>query len=72
MSVKPKPVAASKPVQTNAEWYAAHGCDHAHCPHGCEHPQPFLIDDGRLVCGRCAILDNVLSEMLPCTPEVCA
>ncbi len=44
---------------------------HAHCPYRCEHPQPFRLPDGRLVCGRCAILDDVLVEMIPCTPEIC-
>jgi len=56
---------------TYSEWCKAHGCDHAHCPYDCEHPQPFCLDDGRLVCGRCAIIDHEIVEMVPCTPEHC-
>lgn len=52
-------------------WYEDNGCHHAHCPRDCEHPQPLLLDDGRLVCGRCALLDTELVEMIPCTPETC-
>ncbi len=44
---------------------------HAHCPYLCEHPQPLRLPDGRLVCGRCAILDGEEVEMIPCTPEIC-
>jgi hypothetical protein len=58
--------------QTTSEWYERHGCSHAHCPNECEHPQPFMLDDGRVVCGRCAILDQELVDMLPCTPETCS
>lgn len=53
-----------------SQWYAAHGCTHAHCPTGHDKPQPFLLD-GVLLCGRCAVLEGVRSEMIPCTPEVC-
>ena len=59
-------------IASTVEWYQKHGCDHAHCPFDCEHPQPFLLADGRLVCGRCAILDHVISEMIPCTPDICS
>jgi hypothetical protein len=59
---------ADTPMQV---WYRLHGCDHAHCPNECEHPQPFLLPDGRMVCGRCAILDGQFVEMIPCTPETC-
>ena len=55
---------------TVADWYARHGCDHAHCPHECEHPQPFM-DGERLVCGRCANVEHIETEMVPCTPEIC-
>jgi hypothetical protein len=51
-------------------WCRDHECQHGHCPLGCEHPQPFATD-GRLVCGRCAIVDGVFTDMIPCTPEVC-
>jgi len=53
------------------DWYREHGCDHAHCPYDCSHPQPFVLDDGRLVCGRCAIIDHEVVEMVPCTPATC-
>lgn len=56
---------------TNAEWYAAHGCDHAHCPCGCDHPQPFTLPDDSMVCGQCAICDGVLCRMVPCVPATC-
>lgn len=56
---------------TYLEWCKQHDCTHAHCPYGCDHPQPFCLDDGRLVCGRCAIIDNELVEMIPCTPDNC-
>jgi hypothetical protein len=46
-------------------WYHRHGVHHAHCPEGCEHPQPFL-DGGDLICGRCAIKEGVRSLMIPC------
>ena len=52
-------------------WYGKHDCSHAHCPCGCDHPQPFLLD-GRLVCGECAIRDGYLCEMIPCGPDTCA
>jgi hypothetical protein len=46
--------------------------DHAHCPYDCEHPQPIRnVLDGKLYCGRCWIVDNVKSEMVPCTPATC-
>jgi hypothetical protein len=53
------------------EWYASHNCDHAHCPDHCEHPQPILLADGRLICGRCAIRFHETVEMVPCTVETC-
>ncbi len=59
-------------LRSRAEWYQAHGCDHAHCPNECDHPQPFLLPDGRFVCGRCAIIDHEIVEMSPCTPGACA
>lgn len=58
-------------LMSYSEWCKAHNCDHAHCPHDCDHPQPFVLADGRLVCGRCAIIDHELVEMVPCTPEHC-
>jgi hypothetical protein len=59
--------------RTPREWYAAHGCTHAHCPEGCEHPQPFIdsINGGELLCGRCALRDRVRNVMIPCTVEAC-
>jgi hypothetical protein len=53
------------------EWCAERGCDHAHCPDGCEHPQPVMLVDGRLVCGRCLFKCSEVTEMVPCSPEVC-
>ena len=52
-------------------WYREHGCDHAHCPDGCEHPQPLLTADGRLLCGRCLFKYGEEVEMVPCVPETC-
>ena len=45
--------------------------EHGHCPHGCEHPQPFAGEDGTEYCGRCWFKGRVLTEMVPCTPETC-
>lgn len=53
-----------------ARWYLARGCGHAHCPFGCEHPQPFLIE-GVLLCGRCWFKERLRTPMIPCGPEVC-
>jgi hypothetical protein len=55
---------------TVKEWYKVHGVNHAHCPNGCEHPQPFIIND-ELMCGRCAHKDGIFVPMVPCRPEVC-
>lgn len=66
---------AAEPVRGEPgeqDWYGRHRCDHAHCPRECEHPQPFMLADGRLVCGLCAIIGGELIEMVPCTPEVCS
>lgn len=52
-------------------WCEANSCTHAHCPCHCEHPQPFLLKDGRLVCGECAIVDGFICNMVPCTPANC-
>lgn len=43
---------------TYTEWCKLHNCDHAHCPCKCDHPQPFVLDDGRLICGQCALIDG--------------
>jgi hypothetical protein len=51
-------------------WCREKGCQHAHCPCYCDHPQPFL-HDGKLVCGECAIVDGNFCEMIPCYPETC-
>ena len=51
-------------------WCRERNVTHAHCPHECEHPQPFMLD-GKLVCGRCAIVCGEIVEMVPCTPEDC-
>lgn len=44
--------------------------DHYHCPFGDEHPQPFVAG-GLLLCGRCYFVDDVLTIMVECSPEVC-
>lgn len=51
-------------------WCQERGCTHAHCPHDCEHPQPFM-HEGKLVCGRCLIVCKVVTEMVPCVPGIC-
>lgn len=51
-------------------WYASNGCDHAHCPVGCDKPQPRTVS-GVLVCGKCLVINGVWSEMIPCTPAAC-
>lgn len=52
------------------EWCRANGCDHAHCPDGCEKPQPRL-HAGQMVCGRCLIKFSEVVPVLPCGPGVC-
>lgn len=56
---------------TPQEWYTRNNCDHAHCPYECEHPQPFVHPDGRLLCGRCWFVENEETVMIPCTPGTC-
>ncbi len=51
-------------------WCRTRGVTHAHCPRGCEHPQPVAVGD-RLLCGRCLILFGEEVECLPCGPETC-
>lgn len=57
---------------TYAEWCKSKGVSHAHCPLDCDHPQPFPTMDGRLLCGSCWHVHDIVTEMLPCTPGVCA
>lgn len=55
---------------------------HSHCPLGCDRPQPITADEnpklppgaipGHQYCGRCWVQDGHLSEMVPCTTELCA
>jgi hypothetical protein len=52
-------------------WCHQHAVTHAHCPDGCEHPQPFVDPAGLLLCGRCAAVYGERTVMVPCTPEVC-
>lgn len=54
----------------NLEWYMLHRCEHAHCPEGCEKPQPSM-SDGKMLCMKCKVLFGVDSVMIPCTPETC-
>jgi hypothetical protein len=50
---------------------------HSHCPHDCEHPQPFVANpmvgppDNKEFCGHCLVYDHELVEMIPCIPEIC-
>ena len=55
---------------SEVEWYRWHGASHAHCPNGCEKPQPVLVD-GRMLCSKCGYYDKRTVDMLPCTPETC-
>lgn len=52
-------------------WCVANGADHAHCPEGCEHPQPFVTSAGELICGRCRHKYGEIRVMAPCVPEIC-
>lgn len=60
-------------LRTPAErqWYAERNCTHVHCSAGCEHPQERMLSDGRMVCGRCLILDGLITLVSPCVPGVC-
>lgn len=49
------------------KWCEDNNSSHAHCPDGCEHPQPQLYN-GVLVCGRCL---HKYNEVVPCGLEVC-
>lgn len=52
-------------------WYKKNNCHHAHCPKGCEHPQPMLTSDDRMLCKRCFFKNNEITEVEPCRPEIC-
>lgn len=60
--VSPAPAEAGS---ADRDWYAERGVDHAHCPDGCEHPQPVVLEDGRLVCRRCLTFGETV-DMEPC------
>jgi len=45
---------------------------HYHCPHGCEHPQPFVHPRHGLICGRCWFIEARVARVYLCTPERCA
>lgn len=51
---------------TYQEWCIANNCSHAHCPNGCEHPQPIVGANAKCYCGRCYFKDNKLVEVIPC------
>lgn len=53
---------------TLPEWYALHQCDHAHCPEGCEHPQP-VLDGEELICGKHWVILKIRLPMTPCASE---
>lgn len=52
-------------------WCQQNNCTHGHCPLDCEHPQPFRHPDGRFLCGRCWLVENIEAEMVACGPENC-
>lgn len=53
-------------------WCREHECTHAHCQAGCEHPQPFLSSDGRMLCGRCwFVYNHTETIVLPCGKDNC-
>ena len=55
---------------TEDAWLKSIGVDHSHCPLGCEHPQPFVYKN-KVICGRCWFVSNIVTEMIPCTPDIC-
>jgi hypothetical protein len=57
-------------AQKEEDWYKRQGCSHAHCPKGCEKPQPFF-DGQKMLCGRCFFKYKEFVEMVPCTPQTC-
>jgi len=63
-----------KPINYE-QWCIANNYHHYHCPLQCEHPQPFVIVDSdqqhRLVCGRCWVVDQLVTDMIPCTEDIC-
>lgn len=44
---------------------------HFHCPEDCENPQPIVQVCGLRLCGRCWFIDDTITVMFLCTPEVC-
>jgi hypothetical protein len=52
-------------------WCNLNDCAHGHCPQGCEHPQPQLAIDGRMICGKHFYDDNEIVEIIPCNPATC-
>lgn len=57
-------------IKTYQDWCKVNNSSHAHCPNDCEHPQPFVVD-GELYCGRCAVYENELIEMVACDIKTC-
>jgi hypothetical protein len=49
-----------------ALWCEMHDVSHGHCPLECDHPQPFWHPTYGLICGHCAIIDHLISIMIPC------
>jgi len=54
----------------NQKWYEDNNCTHAHCPEGCDKPQPSLVNR-KMLCMRCYVKYGVISEMIPCDPKNC-
>jgi hypothetical protein len=53
------------------EWCKRNGCFHAHCPKGCEHPQPAVTQTGDLICGLHMAFRHEYVLMEPCDPKIC-
>jgi len=60
-----------RPATEYETWCLENNVSHAHCPLGCDHPQPFLDSEGNLVCGCCHFEHKVTTLMDLCTPENC-
>lgn len=66
------PVEPDPPADGYSRWCRHYGVAHAHCPYGCEHPQPWVGQaSGRLYCGKCWRDSRKLTRMVPCKPELC-
>jgi hypothetical protein len=55
---------------TYREWCEANDCSHGHCPLHCEHPQPEVLEGGRVVCGSCLSV-GLITDVVPCGEDNC-